>query len=74
MRFLIITYNCDICSKGFNVIEVDVKNYTSAYKIGIGLTHTSYVYNFIVIALEDKEILASRKLTFMERLTGRMKL
>lgn len=76
MRFLIVTHKWFVSSYGFNVKEVEAKNLSEAHKAGVLVKHDEEgdmrKCAFDVIALEDQEVLASRKLTIMERLKGRL--
>ena len=76
MRFLVVTHEWFVDSKGFDVQEVEADSLAQAITEGIviqyrkagAMNHCA----FKVVAVEDHERLASRKLTWAERLTGKL--
>jgi hypothetical protein len=74
MRFLIVVHGWHVTSNGFNVHEIDAESEDEAYDKGVVIAHnretTFDKCAFKVIAVENTEVLANRKLSFSERLRG----
>ncbi len=79
MRFIIITHNFFAgSSDGFDTIEIEAKDLDDAHDQGAAIAYRksgSFSHcRYTVVTMEDGEKLVNRKLTFLERLTGRLKL
>jgi len=77
MKFLMITHNWFVDSKGFEVEQIEAKDEKDAkdqmdlitFRKQGGLRHAASK----LIILENEDVFANRELTWTERLTGKLK-
>ena len=78
MKYLAVIHGWHVSSNGFDVHELEATEKNAAYNEAYGLKSmrekTFDKCAVEVIAIEDGQALANRKLTLKERLTGRINL
>lgn len=76
MKFIAVIHNWFIDSKGFDVIKLDSSSLEQAKTEASSIAHNkSNLFNTtacVVLEIDDDKILGPRKLTWCERLTGRL--
>ncbi len=76
MKFIAVFHGWFVDDKGFEVKELEANDLEDAYKQAIVLKHkreTTFKHiAFKVIPIEDSEIFMPRKLTWKERITGKI--